>query len=162
MQMVHEMRRLRAEHAALATLSGFLMELVATPEPPRPTELAAVRGMFRDTLVRHLKCEDWILYPRLKASGDVELQRLAREFVGEMGHLAEDFTAYDTRWTEAVIARDWAGFCSETKTILDAIEMRIEREEAELYPAVEALAPSAIPERAVMARPIRGAAAASH
>ena len=162
MQMVHEMRRLRAEHAALATLSGFLIELVAAPEPPRQTELAAVRGMFRDTLVRHLKCEDWILYPRLKASGDVELQRLAREFVGEMGHLAEDFIAYDTHWTEVTIAHDWSGFCTETETILDAIGMRIEREEADLYPAVEALVPSIIPEREVMARPVRGSAAASH
>ena len=161
MQMVHEMRRLRAEHAALATLSGFLMELVTAPEPPRPTELAAVRGMFRDTLVRHLKCEDWALYPRLKTSGDAELQRLARQFVGEMGHLAEDFTAYEARWTEEVITRDWERFCNETRAILDAIGMRIEREEADLYPVVEALAPFAPPERVAMIRPSRGTATAS-
>ena len=139
MHLVHEMRRLRAEHAALATLSGFLMTIVAAPVPPRPTELASVRGMFRDTLVRHLKCEDWILYPRLKASGDADLQQLASEFVGEMGHIAEDFIAYDTRWTEAQIAADWPGFCAETEAVLDAIGMRIEREEADLYPAAEQL-----------------------
>ncbi|MGH6652778.1 MAG: hemerythrin domain-containing protein [Sphingopyxis sp.] len=142
MHMVQEMRRLRAEHAALATLSHFLMDIVAAPRPPRPTELASVRGMFRDTLVRHLKCEDWVLYPRLKASGDAELTRLAREFVGEMGHLAEDFVAYDTRWTEARVAGDWPGFCRETEAVLDAIGMRIEREEADLYPAAERLAAS--------------------
>lgn len=139
MHMVHEMRRLRAEHAALATLSRFLMDIVATAQPPRPTELASVRGMFRDTLVRHLKCEDWVLYPRLNASGDAELTRLAREFVGEMGHLAEHFIAYDTRWTEAQVADDWPGFCRETAAVLDAIGMRIKREEADLYPAAEQL-----------------------
>ena len=139
MHMVHEMRRLRAEHAALATLSRFLMDIVAAPEPPRPTELAAVRGMFRDTLVRHLKCEDWVLYPRLKASGDRELTRLAGEFVREMGHLAEDFTVYDARWTAAEVAADWSGFCRETEAVLDAIGMRIEREEADLYPVAERL-----------------------
>lgn len=145
MHLVHEMRRLRAEHAALTTLSGFLMDLLAAPELPRPTELAAVRSMFRDTLVRHLKCEDWILYPRLKASGDAELSRLARQFVGEMGHLAEDFVAYDARWTEAEIASDWPGFCRETEAMLDAIGMRIEREESDLYPAAEQLDTSQSP-----------------
>lgn len=139
MHLVHEMRRLRAEHAALATLSDFLMTIVAAPVPPRATELASVRGMFRDTLVRHLKCEDWILYPRLKASGDPDLRRLAAEFVGEVGHIAEDFIAYDTRWTEVAIAADWLGFCAETEAVLDAIGMRIEREEADLYPAAEQL-----------------------
>jgi len=139
MHMVHEMRRLRAEHAALATLSRFLMDIAAAPQPPRPTELAAVRGMFRDTLVRHLKCEDWVLYPRLLASGDAALKRLAGEFVHETGHLAEEFMAYDARWTAENVAGDWPGFCRETEAILDAIGMRIEREEADLYPAAERL-----------------------
>lgn len=137
MHMAQEMQRLRAEHAALDTLSRFLMTLVAEPEPPRPTELASVRGMFRDTLVRHLKCEDWALYPRLKASGDPELAQLAREFIHEMGHIAEEFTAYDARWSPERVASDWAGFCAETAAVLDAIAMRIEREEDELYPAAE-------------------------
>jgi hypothetical protein len=137
MHMAQEMQRLRAEHAALDTLSRFLMALVAQTEPPRPTELASVRGMFRDTLVRHLKCEDWALYPRLKASGDPELARLARDFIFEMGHIADEFTAYDARWTAARVASDWPGFRAETEAVLDAIAMRIEREEDELYPAAE-------------------------
>lgn len=137
MHMAQEMQRLRAEHAALDTLSRFLMTLVAEPDPPRATELASVRGMFRDTLVRHLKCEDWALYPRLKASGDPELARLAREFILEMGHIADEFAAYDARWSAERVVADWPGFCAETEAVLDAIAMRIEREEDELYPAAE-------------------------
>lgn len=139
MHLVHEMRRLRAEHDALAALSRLLMDLVTAPTPARPTELASVRGMLRDTLVRHLKCEDWVLYPRLKASSDAEANRLAREFVHEMGHIAEDFVAYDRKWTLARIADDWAGFCSETAAVLDILGMRIERENCDLYPVAEAL-----------------------
>lgn len=137
MDIAHEMQRLRAEHAALDTLSRFLLSLVAEPAPPRPTELASVRGMFRDTLVRHLKCEDWALYPRLKASGDPELARLARDFIFEMGHIADEFIAYDARWSAERVAADWPGFCAETEAVLDAIAMRIEREERELYPAAD-------------------------
>lgn len=139
MVLAHEMRRLRAEHAALVTLSGFLMDMVAAPYPPRPTELASVRGMLRDTLVRHLKCEDWALYPRLRAKGDPDLSRLATRFVDEMGHIAGDFAAYDARWTAEAVAADWAGFRAETTGILDALAMRIEREDTHLYPAAERL-----------------------
>lgn len=139
MPVGHEMQRLRAEHAALVTLSRLLMELVARPVPPRPTELGAVRGMLRDTLVRHLKCEDWILYPRLKASGDPVLARMAREFVDEMGHIAEDFGAYEAKWTADAVAADWPGFAAATTALLDVIGMRIEREEQDLYPAADTL-----------------------
>lgn len=139
MHIGHEMRRLRAEHAALVTLSQMLMDLVAAPEPPRPTELASVRGMLRDTLIRHLKCEDWALYPRLKASGDAAIVGLATGFVDEMGHIAQDFEAYDHKWSADRIAADWPGFARETKAILDVLAIRIEREESDLYPVAEGL-----------------------
>lgn len=134
-----EMRRLRAEHAALATLSQLLLDLVRKPEAPRPTELASVRGMLRDTLLRHLKCEDWILYPRLKASGNPEVVAMAGEFVREMGHIAQDFAAYDAKWTAERIAEDWPGFCRETEAVMHVLGMRIERENCDLYPAAEQL-----------------------
>jgi hemerythrin-like domain-containing protein len=137
MDMAHEMQRLRAEHAALDTLSRFLLTLVAEPDPPRATELASVRGMFRDTLVRHLKCEDWALYPRLKASGDPYIAQLARDFIFEMGHIADEFAAYEARWPAERVAGEWAGFRAETEAVLGAIAMRIEREEDELYPVAE-------------------------
>lgn len=139
MHITHEMRRLRAEHAALATLSHFLMEIVERPNPPRPTELASVRGMLRDTLVRHLKCEDWVLYPRLKASGHPGLIDLAGEFVEEMGHIAIEFAAYDARWTTERVTAQWAPYRAETREMLEALAARIAREESELYPHAEAL-----------------------
>lgn len=139
MQMAHEMRRLRAEHSALLTLARFLTEFIDAPQPPRATELAAVRGMLRDTLVRHLKCEDWALYPRLKASGDPALMELSSEFVGEMGHIADDFAAYDKKWTPAGIEAAWPDFCTETRAILAALGARIAREDRDLYPVAESI-----------------------
>lgn len=139
MRIGHEMRRLRAEHAALTTLSKILIDLIRAPAPPRPTELTSVRGMLRDTLVRHLKCEDWILYPRLKASGTPAVVALADEFVREMGHIGQDFAAYDTQWTAERIGDDWPGFCRDTEAILAVLGTRIERENCDLYPVAEQL-----------------------
>ena len=139
MPNIREIERLRAEHAAIETLSRFLLALVAAPHPPRPTELAAVRGMLRDTLVRHLKCEDWALYPRLQTKGEPVLAELAARFVDEMGHIAEAFEAYDSYWTQLRVEADWPGFCAETRAILTALGDRISREESELYPVAETL-----------------------
>ncbi|WP_447765055.1 hemerythrin domain-containing protein [Sphingopyxis panaciterrae] len=136
------MQRLRAEHAALITLSRIVTEMVRAPQPPRPTELAAARGLLRDTLVRHLKCEDWALYPRLKASGDPALVRITREFELEMGDLAADFVAYDDKWTAERIEAEWPDFCRETMIMFDVLAVRVEREESELYPLAENLRPA--------------------
>src|SRR3546814_1640128 len=84
MPLSREMQRLRAEHAVLVTLARIILDMVRVPHPPPPAELAAARGKLRENLVRHLKCEDWILYPRLMATGDrseehtSELQSLMR------------------------------------------------------------------------------------
>lgn len=134
-----EMQRLRAEHAALVTLSRIVREMMGAPHPPPPGELAAARGQLRDTLVRHLKCEDWALYPRLMSTGDPELMRITRDFEIEMGDLAADYIAYDDKWPGERAAADWAGFCRETSALFDRLAARIEREERELYPRADTL-----------------------
>ncbi|MBO9698410.1 MAG: hemerythrin domain-containing protein [Sphingopyxis sp.] len=141
--MSREMQRLRAEHAALVTLSRIILDMTDAPYPPASDDLVSARGQLRDALIRHLKCEDWILYPRLMAAGDAELIRITREFELEMGGLAADFVAYDNKWMRERVAADWPGFCRETKIVLDLLAMRIEREERELYPLAENLYASA-------------------
>lgn len=143
MPLSREMQRLRAEHAALMTLSRIVLDMVRAPHPPRPTELVSARGLLRDTLVRHLKCEDWVLYPRLMASGDPELIRITREFEIEMGDLAADFVAYDDKWTAERVDAQWPEFCRETRVLFDVLAMRVEREERELYPLADNLRASA-------------------
>lgn len=139
MQMVHEMRRLRAEHAALSVLSESLAALVAADTPASLRAIEAARADLRDSLTCHLKCEDWALYPRLLASGDERLRGLAAGFVADMGDVAERFTAYDRGWNSARILADWKGFGAETRTMLALLDERIEREERDLYPRAEAI-----------------------
>ena len=139
MPLAREMERLRAEHAALVTLARIVADMVHASHPPPATELAAARGQLRDTLVRHLKCEDWALYPRLRASGDPELVRITREFELEMGDLAADFVEYDGKWTAERVAAGWPGFCRETIIMLDRLAVRVEREERDLYPLADRL-----------------------
>ncbi len=134
-----EMQRLRAEHAALVTLSRIILAMTEAPHPSDVDKLAVAREQLREALVRHLKCEDWILYPRLMSTGDAALMRITREFEIEMGGLAAEFVAYDEKWTGERVAADWPGFCRDTKIVFDLLAMRVEREERELYPVAETL-----------------------
>lgn len=140
MPFVHELRRLRTEHADLSRLSRELIALLGAPDAPPPAMLDPIRKAFGDTLTRHLKCEDWALYPRLQATGEAEAADLAREFAGALGHIADDYEAYERRWPPARVEAEWESFCAETTKILGAIEARIERENCELYPVVDQLA----------------------
>jgi hypothetical protein len=56
---------LREEHAQLIAIIRRLGALIAKDSPPPSTELAALRRELSSTLIRHLKAEDWILYPKL-------------------------------------------------------------------------------------------------
>lgn len=139
MPLSREMQRLRAEHAALVTLSRIILDMVRAPHPSPPTELASARAQLRENLVRHLKCEDWILYPRLMATGDQELMRITRDFEIEMGGLGADFIAYDDKWTSERVAAAWPEFSRETIALFAILAARVEREERELYPLAETL-----------------------
>lgn len=139
MPLSREIERLRAEHAALIALARIVTELLQAPGPARLTELASARALLRETLVRHLKCEDWILYPRLRATGDADLMHITREFELEMGDLASEYVAYDDKWTAERVAAKWAEFSRETIEIFGALATRVEREERELYPLADKL-----------------------
>src|SRR3546814_8246462 len=108
-----EMRRLRAEHSDLAMLGKAMCALVAAPEPPPNDEIEALRARLRDTLVRHLKCEDWALYPRLAASGDPALAELASRFAAEVGGRSEEHTSE----LQSLMRISYAVFCLKKKKI---------------------------------------------
>lgn len=139
MPLSREIERLRAEHAALIALARIVTELLQAPGPARLPELASARARLRETLVRHLKCEDWILYPRLRATGDAELMHITREFELEMGDLAAEYVAYDDKWTAGRVAAQWTEFSRETIEVFGALATRVEREERELYPLADKL-----------------------
>ena len=88
-------------------------------------------------LIRHLKTEDWILYPRLSRSSDGHVVATSRAFTEEMGGLAREFGDYCERWRAYEIEHDWKGYQRETATILRVLARRMRREGRELYPLLE-------------------------
>jgi hypothetical protein len=134
-----ELTKLRDDHAALAKLFRRLGAVIRQRDPASQLELFELRRELTSTLIAHLKLEDWALYPRLIGSGDSEISAAGHHFQQEMGGLAPAFVAYCDKWSANAIESDWAGYCAETRQILDALENRLLRENRELLPLLERL-----------------------
>ena len=134
-----QLTKLREDHAALARLFRQLRGMTESSEAPSQLVLFNLRRELTSTLIAHLKLEDWALYPRLIESADQSISDAGREFQDEMGGLAPAFVAYCDRWSANAIEADWAGYCIDTRAILDALENRLVRENRELLPLLERL-----------------------
>jgi hypothetical protein len=134
-----ELMKLRQDHATLAKLFRRLEEAIESAGPPSQIALFDLRRELLSTLLAHLKLEDWALYPRLIESGDSEAASAGQTFKDEMGGLAPAFLAYAEKWDANSISADWAGYCENTRAILDALTNRLTRENRELLPLLERL-----------------------
>jgi len=132
-----------AEHRQIRILAARLNEFIARSAPPDPVEFLYFRREFARTLVRHLKKEDWMVYPRLKASSRPWLRETAARLCSELGSFEEGFGSYTRRWTSDAISRDWPGFREETLAMVERLLRRMALEESDLYPLVDAWIPPA-------------------
>jgi hypothetical protein len=130
---LEDLKRLKSEHLTLTAIASRLSAMIAQPAPPPAQELYTMRMKLASMLIRHLKSEDWILYPRLLKSSDAKVAATSHAFVEEMGGLAKAFGDYSDRWTAYEIEQNWKGYQRETAEILNLLARRMVREERELY-----------------------------
>ncbi len=86
----------------------------------------------------HLAAEEQVLYPAMARSADAELAALAERYRGEMRGLSQAFADFVARWrVPARLEAEPEGFRRDANTVLRALFERLQREDAELYPAAE-------------------------
>lgn len=129
--------QLRNEHAELVKIVGDLQALVDRETPPPSVELFNVRRKLSSVLIAHLKAEDWVVYPPLLSCDDPQIAATAKQFVDEMGGLAQAYSVFNERWDALSIESDWAGYRKAAGGIIEALSNRIVRENRELYPLLE-------------------------
>ncbi|CAN5225193.1 hypothetical protein BH10PSE2_BH10PSE2_30370 [soil metagenome] len=131
---------LRAQHTCLldqATRLGGIVSASQTSDTTRRARLLLLEidGM----LVDHLTIEDEWLYPTLMASPDPRVQSQAAGYAEDMGGILGAWIAYRTQWEEAAISANFDRFRIATSGIIGALAVRIERENVDLYPAMDRL-----------------------
>jgi hypothetical protein len=129
--------QLRQEHAELVRIVGDLRKMIELEVPPASVELFNVRRKLSSVLIAHLKAEDWVLYPPLLACNDPAIAATAKQFVDEMGGLAQAYSAFNERWDAFSIESDWKEYRQAASGIIEALTNRILRENRDLYPLLE-------------------------
>ncbi|HTU09361.1 MAG TPA: hemerythrin domain-containing protein [Allosphingosinicella sp.] len=134
---MEDLTEFRAAHWQLGALMDGFAAWLEHEAAPEPLGFLHFRRDFSRLLTQHLKREDWLLYPRLRASPRADLRAAAARIQTEIGAFETWFAAYGRHWTSARIAADWPGFRAETMEMLRRLRHRIALEETELYPLLE-------------------------
>lgn len=140
-----DLTELRRQHDEISVTANQLAQ--ATANPAHPGQVGAIRWQLARQLMAHLALEDRILYPALQKLPHGDVRETAARLQKETGALADAFCTYMAAWSDDRVARDWSGFCAETRRILTALNDRIDRESRRLYPLADAARASAVPIR---------------
>lgn len=128
-------------HEIVAIVNDMRKHLLAPQRMSLSTadSLAASLVQLGKRLASHLQIEDRGMYPRLQGNPVTPTAQVARRFSEEMVAIVEAFRAFQDRWPDgAAIHLDRAKFVDECTTIFHDLSHRIDREEKELYPMVDA------------------------
>lgn len=134
---------LRHQHHEIMGIVNDMRRNLLAPQR-MPASVAEVLSSNLDALAQriasHLSIEDKGLYPKLRASSLSNATVTANRFSEEMDRLRASFAAFRSRWpSAAAIHAEPAKFVDECTTVFHGLSRRIEQEEKELYPLVDAL-----------------------
>lgn len=137
-------KHLRDQHVEILGVVGEIAAILKGGE----AAIAAQGTLVRQKLVSltgkvttHLAAEDKGLYPGLISRAGSPEAKIATDFATEMGSLAGAYKEFVGRWPNGeAIAAAPLKFSNECQSIAKTLGQRIEREEKDLYPLLDALA----------------------
>ncbi|MFH1843481.1 MAG: hemerythrin domain-containing protein [bacterium] len=89
-------------------------------------------------LDEHLRLEDDYLYPAMMRRSQPLIRRTAERFAQELGGLRQRCTEFMTRWSDQeTIRREVEQFRTETSAMANALRVRMQREDEELFPLLD-------------------------
>lgn len=133
-------RTLKAQHRILLDQASELAGLATRVRVPEDAlEADHVIGGMHALLVRHLQIEDQWLYPTLMKADEQAMREYATESFEEMGGILGAWLAYRREWSADTIHAHPERFAMATRGIVEALALRVEREEDHLYPAMDSL-----------------------
>ena len=127
-----DLDQLQRQHDELQLLADRFHRAILDDSDPQP--LGTLRWQFARQLLAHLALEDRFFYPAMQRQPHEGLRATAGRLQQEMAPIAKEFSNYVARWSDDRIAREWAGFCHESREMLSAIVQRMAKEERLLMP----------------------------
>ena len=123
------------KHRVIQDYLRQLTDLVnGTIEKTNAPLIAELINKTTGVLNMHLASEDHFVYPKLLESSDEKIRSITRSYMNEMTKIADSYLAFHKNFnTPSKILADTDEFKKTFKQVRDALLMRIDREEKELY-----------------------------
>lgn len=132
--------KFKQQHVEILTGISTLRRLSQGGVVKNAHEIAQQIIKMSATIKLHLAIEDKSLYPALAKCHDPELVAKGRHFQIEMGTIAQPYEKFAFKWNTAQkLQDDEDGFKAEANVVLRLLHSRMQRENVDLYPKVEAL-----------------------
>ncbi len=122
--------------SAIADLRKLVQSGIADHAADIARRIVAMSGIIK----LHLAVEDRILYPALEASANKTLAGMSQRYRSEMEGIAGSYLNFAAKWnTPRLLEAEPETFRDEANQVLKALYERMQREDREFYPAIEAL-----------------------
>lgn len=132
--------KFKKQHIAIIDCVTRLRHYTKAGISENATEIAQLIISMSSLIKLHLAVEDNVLYPALLAGKNTRLASLGKQFQEEMGVIAVTYLDFVKRWnTAANVSNNPEGFRSDANRVLKILYARMQRENTEFYPAIEAL-----------------------
>ena len=132
--------KFKHQHVSILGSIAALRRLAHAGVAHNATEIARLVVTMSSTIKLHLAVEDQALYPALQRGSNAELARMGQQYQRDMGPIAQAYEAFARRWNrpESVL-RDEQGFRDDANQVLRMVHERMQRENHDFYPRIEAL-----------------------
>ncbi len=132
--------RFRRQHDELARIADSIEQRLADVQAGgSAAEVRRLLAQYTGKLGIHLRMEDEALYPRLLGGRDGILRRRAAALKTSVGALDGEFQTFVRAWPSAAsIEVNLLEFSRQFGRIRQSVARRMQREEAELYPLMDA------------------------
>lgn len=132
--------KFKQQHVDILEGIAALRKLALAGVARNAAEIAQGIVAMSATIKLHLAVEDRALYPAVARSADADLARKGREFQEEMDAIAAAYERFAKRWNNArSLELDERGFRDDANTVLRRVHERMQRENRDLYPRIEAM-----------------------
>ena len=131
--------KFKRQHVAILDGIARLREAARGGIEENAEKIASMIVKISSVIKLHLVVEDSVLYPEVASSSDAMLSRLGERYQYEMKGISEEFFAFATHWNLAArVAAEPERFRAEANQVLRVLFDRMQREDHEFYPAIEA------------------------
>ena len=132
--------KFKHQHVSILSSIASLRSLAHARVARNAAEIARLIVAMSSTIKLHLAVEDRALYPALQRGGNPELARLGLQYQQEMGAIARAYETFARRWNlPESVRRDEQGFRDDANQVLRMVHERMQRENHDFYPRIEAL-----------------------